>query len=546
MLIKKILSAVISSALLLSAGGCSLSGNEDDKEIKVFTGFYGTSGIEIAQDNDIMELIAEKTGVKLEQTWLFEQDSANRTFSDMIVSNKYPDYIYADAENCHKLIKEGAFIPIDKYWDDYPLLKSFCKESEWDRIRSEDGHIYYIPLFSSINGKTTETVYSGEAFWIQLKVLKWADYPEIKTLDEYFDLLERYMRYNMYNENGDKNIGYEILATNNTFFAVDNPPMFLDGYPNDGCCIVDPDSLDARDYNLSDTAKLWFKKLNEEYSKGIIDPECFVQNSDQYYQKIASGRVLGMVDQYWNFSQAASDLPPECTYIPLNVTIDESIEGRYRSRNTFNDSTGVGVSVSCSDPDAAVKFMNDLLSPEIELLRFWGIEDVDYTVDENGIFRQSQKQIDRWFSNSYYSYSHICMYNYMPYHMGQAPDKINAYCPSYQEETFFERQPPLVQECFKAYNNKTFVDFMNEPDENPPWFPMWTYSNILTNDTDYGRVMKQIDNEKHRYLPLLVMSGDFDAQWAKYEEAYKQIDTEIYFNELSAEVRRRCGINEKE
>ena len=42
------------------------------------------------------------------------------------------------------------------------------------------------------------------------------------------------------------------------------------------------------------TAVKYFKKLNEEYQKGIVDPESFTQTYDEYISKLSTGRVLGM------------------------------------------------------------------------------------------------------------------------------------------------------------------------------------------------------------------------------------------------------------
>ena len=39
-----------------------------------------------------------------------------------------------------------------------------------------------------------------------------------------------------------------------------------------------------------------------------MDKEAFAQNYDQYLAKIASGRVLGMFDQRWNFRQGEDSL----------------------------------------------------------------------------------------------------------------------------------------------------------------------------------------------------------------------------------------------
>ena len=317
--------------------------------------------------------------------------------------------------------------------------------------------------------------------------------------------------------------------------------MFLDGYPNDGCCIVDPQTRVARDYNLSETAQKWFRKLNEEYNKGVIDPECFVMDSDQYYSKLSTGRVLGLVDQRWNFNSAVNKLPEDCTYIPFGLTIDESIEEHYRDKTSFNGSAGAGISISCSDPEGAMKFISDLLEPEIHRLRFWGIEGVDYSVDANGVFDMTDEQYNKWYNDADYKVSHVCTYDYMPQIQGMDADGINAYQPSNQPNIFYEKLPECVKKCFSAYGVQTYSEMLNEPGENPPWYPMWSFSNAVTDETDYGRIMKQIDALKHKDLPLIVMSDDFDSAWAGYVEEYGNIDSQVYFDELTAEVARRCG-----
>ena len=538
MTIRKMTAALIAAAMTLSVSGCGKK-KPKGSNIKEFTGIFAAKIPEIDRDNEIQQLIGEKTGVILRQSWISDQDDIDKTFSDMMISNKYPDFMTPDAENCQKLIKEGAFIPIDSYWDQYPRIKNMYSEREWDSVRADDGHVYYIPLFSSINIKDTNPIHSGEAFWIQVKVLEWAGYPDIKTPYEYFDLIERYLAANPTNENGEAYYGYEIEANDAWFFALDNPPMFLDGYPNDGCCIVDTETLEAKDYNLTPTAKAWYKLLNEEYQKGIIDKEFSMLNSEQYYSRLASGRVLGMIDQNWNFSSAVNKLPPDCTYIPLGITMDRSIPDRYRDRVAFNGSAGVGVSISCDDPEAAIKFISDLLTPEILNLRFWGIQGVDYSVDKDGIFYQTDEQYAQW-RNEEYSRKHICVYNYMPYYLGMAPDGINAFESTNQPNIFYEHLSDDVQRCFSAYGIQTYTEMLNDPPENPPWYPMWSFSNSVTDETNYGKVMKQIDAAKHRYLPLLVMTSDFESTWEEYVDEYNHIDSQIYFDELTAEVRRRA------
>ena len=88
---------------------------------------------------------------------------------------------------------------------------------------------------------------------------------------------------------------------------------------NDGDVYVEQDTLTATLYQISDTAKSYYKKLNEEYHKGIIEAETFTQSYDQYIARLSTGAVLGMFDQGWNFGNAtmmAQDLQP---YLPTTA-----------------------------------------------------------------------------------------------------------------------------------------------------------------------------------------------------------------------------------
>ena len=537
------LSALLAGTVLFSSTGCSLGKNKEKKhEIQKFTGlFCARNDTTLDEDNEIRNIIAEKTGYILYEEWMKDQADVDKIFSDMMISRKYPDFMSPDGPNCQRLIKEGAFIPLDNYWDNYPNLKSLYSDAEWETLRADDGHIYYIPLFSAVNKQVTGNVHDGEAFWIQVRVLEWANYPQLKTLDDYFDLIEAYIAANPVDENGEPYIGYEIQATEVRMFALDNPPMFLDGHPNDGCCFVDPDTLEAKDYNLLPTAKKWFSKLNEEYHKGIIDHDCFFMETADYYDKLATGRVLGMVDQHWNFGSTERKLPAECTYIPFGLTIDGTLTEHYRDNPAFNASTGVGVSISCSNPDGAVEFMSKLIEPEILNLRYWGIEGTDYFVNKDGYFDQTEEQYNNW-NDTAYSLKHKCEYSYMPHFGGMAPDGKNAYAPGNQPNIFHDHLAPAIQTCFDAYGKQTYSDFLNTPSENPPWYPMWSFESSATKETEYGKVSSMLSDLKHKYMPLMVMSDDFENTWEEYKNAYNKAEPQIYFDALTDEVHRRCGI----
>ena len=74
---------------------------------------------------------------------------------------------------------------------------------------------------------------------------------------------------------------------------------------------------------------------------------------------------------------------------------------------------------------------------------------------------------------------------------------------------------------------------------------MWSYTNTWTNDTDYGLAKNKITELKHKYLPQIMMcpSSEFDARWDEYQEVYRnEVDIDAYLDELTAEARRRAGM----
>ncbi len=517
---------------------------EGSGEIKEFTAFFAVPGTEINDDNEIQQIIAEKTGAKCKETWLTGQ-SDSEAVGTLIASGEYPDFIEGGSGTL-QLYEAGALVALDDYLDNYPNIKALFTEQQWDQLRQDDGKIYWIPQFSCIKNKESVCTHNDEAFWIQTRVLKWADYPEIKTMDQYFDLIEAYNEANPTMEDGTPNIPYTILCEDWRYFCLENAPQFLDGYPNDGSVIVDPDTLKVIDYNTTPTAKRYFQKLNEEYKKGIVDPESFTQTYDEYIAKVSTGRVLGMIDQWWDFAYTAGDairqqgLDAEgCNYVPLPITIEEGIQNQWHnSGGVLNVSSGLAITVSCEDVEGALKFVDDLLSQEIHNLRSWGVEGVDYNVLDNGEFSRTPEQVAQA-SDAAYKASHLCTYSYFPQYSGMSDDGINANKPEGQPNEFYANLQSDVKECFDAYGVQTYVEMIGTSEAPGAWYPMWSYSNTLTTSTPGGTAWNRMGEIKHEYLPKVVMASDFESGWSEYMDAYESCNPQDFLDEMQAELDKR-------
>ena len=514
------------------------------KEVKEFTAFFDRQGAEINDDNEIQKIIADKIGAKCKETWLTGQ-TAEEAVGMLIASGEYPDFIDWTAQ----LQDAGALVPIDEYLDKYPNIKNFWDETQWNSLKQEDGHIYSIPQFGNINVKSTDTQQGGEAFWLQTRVLKWANYPKIESLDQLFKLLEDYSAANPTMADGSNVIPFEVLCYDWYYFCLENPPQFLAGYPNNGRCIVDPVTFKVSDYNMSDTAARYFKKLNEEYKKGIIDPEFMTMNHDQFLEKVASGRVLCMVEQHWDFQTAEDSIKSQklegCTYVPLGITIDPGMKEMYYASNEAEVLTGgISITTSCKDVEGALQFINDLLDPEIITLRSWGVEGKDYLVGDDGLYYRTQEMRDNAVKAEYKA-SHLCTYSYFPNFDGMNPDGVNAIKPENQPSEFFDGLTSEVQECLSAYGAKTYVDLLDYNEISgfdQPWYPMWSFVNTMTTETPGGMAWTKMEETKKQYLPQVVIADDFDSAWADYTKAYNAVKPEDFFAEIQETVYDRIEL----
>ena len=537
---KKIVSTLVVIGLLIVLGGYSYNVQYRQKpEIKHFTAFFSVKGRPLGMQNDIKEIIADEIGADCEENWLVGQ-SKEEVLNSYIASGEYPDFILGEKA----LLEADALIPIDEYWDDYPNLRNYLSDEQWERIRQEDGHIYWIPQFCVSQGENVEVTHTGEAFWIQTRVLKWAGYPKITTVDEYFDLIEAYVQANPVMPGGTKNIPFTVLCDDWRFFCLENVPQFLDGYPNDGSCMVAPGNDQVIDYNTTQTARRYFQKLNEEYHKGIFDPQSFTSTYEEYLDKLGTGAVLGMVDQWWQFyynlaepyeTNGLSDLG--CDYVPLPITMDKGTSNQWHtSRNAEMDtSSGLSITTSCEDVQGALQFVNDLLDSDITKLRFWGEKDLDYSVDENGMFYMNSEQEKRH-GDSVLNESHFCPYSYFPRVEGLLDDGINAFSMEYQSVEFMKSLKPDIRECFEAYDVQNYVELLGTNEAPGAWYPMYSYTQSLSSKSKGGMIRDEIDEVKRNWLPQVIMSDDFASTWDAYMAAYQKCDPQDYFDILQRHV----------
>lgn len=496
-----------------------------------------------AADNKITQLLEEQLGVTLEYE-IVTPDNVDQKIGVMLAGGDYPDLI-GTTDLKMRLLEGGALLRLDDMLatGDYPNLATHVeddiKKMSYTGGEVDDG-LYIFPNYNRFYGEPTGGTYFGPAFWIQKRVLADAGYPDLSnmTLDRYFELIADYAAENP-ETNGIPTVGFEVLASTGREWGMTNPPALLAGSPNNGGVIVDEDG-NAEIYADKDIARDFYEVLNEQYDAGLVDPESFTLTFDQYVAKLATGAVLGMHDQGWDFQTATQSLQSagmdEYTYVPL-MPVYDGAEPWYADRPVMNTNQGFGVSVSSDQPEAALKFLDLMLSEPWQKVLSWGIAGEDYEVGDDGMFTRTEEQRANYRDLTWRASNRLdALLDVLPKHNGQFSDG-NAYSPDDQPTEFFATLTEYDRNFMEQYDRQTWLEFMNPQPENPVYYPAW---NITLSD-EANQVNQQITDASVQNLPRII-AGDpdeFDSNWETFVDAISRIDVDVYEDAINAGIQDR-------
>lgn len=120
----RIISVVITASFAVNLCGCSSPFDFNKREIKEFTAYFDMDGTELEAGNDIQQIIAEKTGALCHETWKDRNRPEGETVEEMIVSRRYPDFIYGGTAQ-QALLEADTLVPINEFWDGYENLQNY-------------------------------------------------------------------------------------------------------------------------------------------------------------------------------------------------------------------------------------------------------------------------------------------------------------------------------------------------------------------------------------------------------------------------------------
>ena len=319
---KALAAVLLASALLV--GGCG--GNSKNNSATGDTGNKGNKGTntqqstEVAEDtspitftffgadaspnwnnmqDEVGKVITQKTGVTLDAEYDVGSGGGDNKIALMAASGQVPDIIYPKG-NLSNLVDAGLMLDLTDLIDKYApnIKKIFSSNMNRLKYSNDDKSIYSITTNMGVDNQSFDAT---GGFEIQHRVLKELGYPKVRTVQDFENVLKQYVE-KYPTTDGQPTIPLTLTADDwRIMISVTNPAFAATGAPDDGEYYVDPETSVAQLHYKRPEEKEYFRWLNHMYNVGLLDKDTFVQKDDQYKAKIASGRVLGLIDQEWGY-----------------------------------------------------------------------------------------------------------------------------------------------------------------------------------------------------------------------------------------------------
>ncbi|MCX4323156.1 MAG: extracellular solute-binding protein [Lachnospiraceae bacterium] len=426
--------------------------------------------------------ITEKTGVKLKTTRPVGGNDESEAVALMIAEQNFPDIIFAKG-SAGNLIDAGVMMDMTDLIEEYgPNIKKLYGD-EFEKLKqsADDPSIYQFSAYA-VGGEKFKHCGTAQIQWDALKA---KDYKLPETLEEMEAMIKDYIAASPTTEDGLDRIGISLSTSDwHWMITLGNPAGFIaDGAPDNGQWIITDDNKAMYKFR-SEKEREYFRWMCRMYNEGILDPDFATQTHEDYIAKIASGRVVALFDSDWDYQDGEKVLKADgkygSTYAGLPLTMDKETKCASLMYQGLTTGTGVGITTSCKDPVAAIKFLDFLCSDEGQVLNKWGIEGTNYFLDDEGHRYRTEEEIKQSQEDQdYQKKTGVGFHNYPfpTYGDGIEDPTGSTYTTTSKDAVIAEYNEEEKAAC-EAWGVQLLVDMFPQADEfkTPDYSPLWAYA----------------------------------------------------------------------
>lgn len=465
-------------------------------------------------DNPVAKEITERTGVtiKWENVATNEAEKVNL----WLVGGDYPDLLWLNDAFLGDYVKAKAVHDLTDLIKEHgpDIMAAF--NNDLTPITREEGRVWAFRA-----PPVTEIDDQGARGWvhIQIAVLEEAGWPEIKTLDDVYNVVSSYAA--KYPEiNGGKTIGFSNYGNENQFynnFEIGSSGRYMGGPVSFGPVMVDSDnSVRFKWFDPGATDVL--RMLNKANANGLFDQEWLVQTPDQFKAKCTQGRVLAALGAAPCSTDLAQLGMGDRQYISFDVLREGTV--RHTNFNYNGSDRWLAISKNVDDPVRVIKFMNEMYKLENQILMGWGMEGSTYQVVDgvraitDGVFEKITGTPDGY-EQLGLSYGRYFM---LPWQAGAKLSDGDFARFNISTSWVAAGLTPEIREALKRYNAETFADMKVEE------VPVAVSYGSMRQPDDVVSWRTEAISEWNKAATKVILESNpskIDAIWAEFEQTMK-------------------------
>lgn len=319
----------------------------------------------------VTKRITEKTGVQFDFSG--PDGDGEQKANVMLISGDYPEVMWMDrGPTWDNYVNSKALLPIDvlaaKYGYD-KLIGTYIPQHVVDQLKHPDGHLYGIPNWFSDKGELSV----GRTLMLREDIYEKMGKPEIKTVKDFEAYLAKVRNANLSTTNGEIVFPLGLDYNDGSFIEMSN----MWGSKNKDYRYYDEKEQKVKFFMFNESTKDMLLWLNKMYREKMIDPENFSYNDGMEQEVRSNGKwaaSFSAIWDYWTPNAVLKKTDPGIYYkaypIPAGKDGVKPYMGGY---STVGWNVAV-ITKNAKHPEAIMRFFNYYMSPEGQMLSFYGIE----------------------------------------------------------------------------------------------------------------------------------------------------------------------------
>ncbi|GIN71861.1 sugar ABC transporter substrate-binding protein [Bacillus sp. J14TS2] len=383
----------ISLAVMLFLSGCNESSSSSNSSDE---GIGQNEGMEITWLNilhtaspptdTVLNEIESKTNTKIKFSWIPDASKEER-INTSLASDSLADIVtltILENSSVRNALKSGMFWNVEDYLDEFPNLKEISQEIR--ESASIEGKLYGVPLQKDV---------ARNGVVIRKDWLDNLDLSVPKTTDELMNIAKAFTDDDPDGNGKNDTTGfmdrsdlvYGVFKTIGSYFGtptdweVDNEGNFTAEFETDAY-------IETMDY------------MKELYENGWINKDFAVTAKTDQQENFAQGKggiYVGALFDSKNLKNMADGIQDEMELALVNDITSES----HSERAIWSAGNGIGGLLAFPRSEVKdeaelkrlLKFVNDLMDPEMFTLMTYGIEGTHYEINDDGAYEITNQDL---------------------------------------------------------------------------------------------------------------------------------------------------------